>query len=444
MGQLHARVERLRRPALAGYVIVVLLATLTPFVPDFDAGRMQLRLWEAIFPSLAPGDVVDFARNIVLFAGWGLVWMATAPRGGGWRSVRRATLWGALLSTMVELCQVGSRNRYPSILDVLSNSCGSFLGAFCFGAVIYILRDHRDRKSYFGLPAAMLAAAYGAGVSLEAVVPFLRGSLGRVRGGVLRRVALVLAAFRWESVLWIPWEDILLFAPAGVLAVVALAEAGLPHREASRRVAWAGTLLAAVTELLHAPLGIPIVLGAALAHATAVALGAWAAGRWLAPLSTKVRGADRPRGLMTAYALLLVAWAWRPYIPEFDPGQYARKLHAPWWVPLALTGRSSDSFAIVDVSIPFLLAVPAGALLAVWPLRREGPLRTALPGIYLAFLLEAGQLFIVGREPDITDFLVAAAGVATGWLCLRRAGFQPYGELLPRPIADPQPEGAHR
>jgi VanZ family protein len=394
---------------------------------------MEQRLIRALFPPLTPGDVVDFARNIVLFAGWGLVWMATAPRGGGWRSVRRATLWGAMLSVCVELCQVASRNRYASILDVLSNTTGSFLGAFCFAGVIYILRDQRDRKSYFGLPAAMLAAGYGAAVFLEALVPFLRASLGQIRGGPLRRAALVLAAFRWESLLAIPWEDILLFAPAAMLTVVALAESGVPHARAARRVALAGAVLSLLAELLHAPLGVPIVLGAILTHAAGLGLGAWAAGRWLAPLSLKVRGADRPRALLAVYTSLLVLWAWRPYIPEFDRAEYARKLHAHWWVPLALTGRSNDSFSVVDVSVPFLLAVPAGALLAVWPLRRHGLLRTALPGLYLALILEAGQFFIVGRQPDITDFLVASAGVATGWLCLRRAGFQPYGEILSAP-----------
>lgn len=438
MGQLHARLERLRRPALAAYVAVVLLATLTPFVPDFNPGHMQLRLDRALFPPLTPGDVIDFARNIVLFGGWGLVWMATAPRGGGWRSVRRATLWGALLSVSVELCQVASRNRYASILDVLSNTAGSFLGAFCFAGVIYILRDQRDRKSYFGLPAAMLAVAYGTAAFLEALVPFMRASLGRVRGGPFQRAALVLAAFRWDSLLAVPWEDFVLFAPAGMLGVVALAETGVPHRRAARLVMVTGALLAFLAELLHAPLGVPFMLGAILAHAGGIAIGAWAAGRWLAPLSLRVRGADRPRALVALYTSLMVAWAWRPYIPEFDPLQYARKLQAQWWLPLALTGRSYDSYSVVDVSVPFLLAVPAGALLAVWPLRRHGPLRTALPGVYLALILEAGQLFIVGRQPDITDFLVASAGVATGWLCLRRAGFQPYGEILStRPGAAP-------
>lgn len=96
-------------------------------------------------------------------------------------------------------------------------------------------------------------------------------------------------------------------------------------------------------------------------------------------------------------------------------------------------------YTVADVCVPFFLAVPLGALLAVWPLRRSGLLRTALPGIYFAAALEAGQLFIIGRSPDMTDFLVVAAGVVTGWLIVRRAGFQPHGELLPPPPAQAAP-----
>ncbi|MEO8030655.1 MAG: VanZ family protein [Gemmatimonadota bacterium] len=436
MSQLHARLERLRRPALAAYGLVILLATLTPFTVDTDPDHIRGRLVRALVLSLNRADIIDAARNVVLFAGWGLVWMATSPRGGNWRSVRQATIWGFLLSLSVELGQLGSSNRFASINDVLTNTIGSFLGAICFAAVVYTLYGHRDRKSYFGLPAILLAGSYGVSAFLEALVPLFRDDHGTVHGGVLTRTAIILAGFRWDSIRDIPWEDLFLFAPAGLLAVVALVESGLSHREAALRGGIAGALLCVAAELLHAPLGIPILLGSLLAHIAGVGLGAWAAGRWLGSFSQNVRGVDRPRILLSCYVIVLTLWAWRPFFPEFDPAQYARKLHDPWWIPLALTERWNDFFSVVDVSVPFFLAVPLGALLAVWPLRRVGALRTALPGVYLALVLEAGQLFVIGREPDITDFLVAAAGVAMGWLCLRRAGFQPYGELL-RPAPAP-------
>jgi glycopeptide antibiotics resistance protein len=436
VGTLHTRLDRMRLPALLGYVAVLLLATLTPFRADPDTGRMMARLVAAVHPQFRPNDLVDAARNIVLFAGWGLVWMATSAPQHPWRAIGRATATGAAISLAIELCQVASRNRYASILDVLTNTTGSFVGAFFFAALVRTVGDHRERKSYFGLPAALLAGGYLIATGMEALIPLFRTeSFGRIHGGPFTRATYAVAMFHWSSVLDIAWEDLFLFFPAGALAVVALAENGLEHRLAAQRVMLAGLICSTLAELAHAPLGEPILVGSLIANAAGIALGAWAAGRWLAPFSQHLRGADRPRVLVALYSMVLVLWAWRPFQPEFDVVAMAEKLHRRWWVPLAMTGRRDDLFSVADVCVPFFLAVPFGALLAVWPLRRHGWLRTALPGFYLAAVLEAGQLFVVGRAPDVTDFLVVAAGVVTGWLIMRRAGYQPHGELL-APSAD--------
>jgi glycopeptide antibiotics resistance protein len=417
-------------PALAAYLVVIILATLTPFAADFNRYDIYWRLMRAAVPRFNRGDIVDAARNVILFGGLGLVWMATAPRGGAWREVRKATLCGFVISASVEFLQLFAWNRFSSINDIITNTAGALLGAVSFAIVVSTLLRHRERKSYFGLPAMLLAISYGIGAGLEALIPLFRDSLGRLSGGPVSRALLVLDTFNWNSVLDFAWADIPLYAAAGLLAAVALVESGLSHPDAARRTIVVGVLLSILIELLHAPLGIPIILGSLLARIIGLTVGAWGTGHWLSWFSNNVRGVDRPRILLAGYALVLVLWAWRPYVPEFNHMEYVRKLHDPWWIPLAMTGRWNNFYAIFDIAVPFFLGVPIGALLAVWPLRRHGPLRTALPGIYLVFVLEAGQLFVVGRSPDITDFLVAAAGVAMGWLCLRRAGFQPYGEVL--------------
>lgn len=433
MGTLHARLESLRLRSLVGYVAVLLLATLTPFVADPDPGRVAARLAAAIHPRFQPNDFVDAARNIVLFAGWGLVWMATAPPRHAWRAIGRATATGAALSLIIEICQAASRNRYASILDVLTNTTGSFLGAFFFAALVSTVGEHRGRKSYFGLPAALLAGAYGTGAALEALIPLFRSEgSGQVRGGPFLRAAYVMSIFRWSSVLDLAVEDIFLFLPAGALAVVALAERGVEARRAALWTMVIGLVAASLAELAHAPLGEPIILGSIVVNAGGVALGAWVAARTLPTFSQQLRGANRPRVLLTLYAIVLVLWAWRPFLPETSLAAMADKLKGRWWEPLALAGSRVDMYSVADVCVPFFLAIPLGALLAVWPLRRSGPMRTALPAFYLAAALEAGQLFILGRYPDITDFLVVAAGIVTGWLIVRRAGYQPHGELLAR------------
>jgi VanZ family protein len=88
-------------------------------------------------------------------------------------------------------------------------------------------------------------------------------------------------------------------------------------------------------------------------------------------------------------------------------------------------------FSVTKVVAEFLLYFPVGSLLAVWPLRRRGPLGHILPAVYVAVALELGQVFIAGRWFDSTDVLVQCAAAGVGWIIARRAGFAPYGELLP-------------
>ena len=44
-----------------------------------------------------------------------------------------------------------------------------------------------------------------------------------------------------------------------------------------------------------------------------MAIGAFAAARWVPQLSQRLRGARRPRYLLFAYVLVLALWAWRPF-----------------------------------------------------------------------------------------------------------------------------------
>jgi len=100
-------------------------------------------------------------------------------------------------------------------------------------------------------------------------------------------------------------------------------------------------------------------------------------------------------------------------------------------VPLASLAERSDVFSALHVLQQFALYLPLGALLAVWPLRRTGPLAHLLPALGLAALVEAGHLLIAGRYFDVTNALLAWAGSLVAWIVMRRCGYAPYGEALP-------------
>jgi VanZ family protein len=427
---LGTTLDRARLPARAAFIGILLLATLSTFDFDPERARVAVRLARALDPQVGARDAIDALRNLALFAGWGVVWMATAAAGRTTRQLLLALASGAAISVTVETAQLFSAVRNASLLDVATNTIGTAIGAVGFVFLVRLAAGLRGRRSFVGIPALTMAGAYGVACFLEAAVPLFRQDevLG-VSGGPVERLRIVLASFQWRSLLDLPVEDLVIFLPAGVLAVAALSEAGVVYPAARRRTIATGAVLALLAELLHGPNGQPIIAGAVLVHALAVALGAVVAAQFLPAFSQAFRGAARPRWVLRGLAVLIALWALRPWIPEFLP--LSERLSADWWVPLAALGGSMNVFSVVDVVAPFCLYFPLGALLAVWPWRRSGWMSHLWPAAYLAFGTEALQLFVQGRFVDVTDPLVQFSGALIGWTVIRRAGYRPYGETHP-------------
>ena len=420
-------------PTRLAYVGVLLLATLTPFGFDPAWADVAARLARALHPILVPSDAVDAVRNVALFAGWGMVWMVTAPATNVWVSFRTAIISGAGISLTVESLQLWSVLRRASVVDVVTNTAGSAVGALVLLSLVLLIRSRRGTQSFVGIPALVFAGSYATAAFAEAFVPLFRqNAFPNVYGGPLGRFRVALELFDAGSILPISMGDVVLFLPVGAYAVAALVEAGLAYAEAGRRVSVAGLAVFLLAEVGHGFLGQPIQLGPLVAHGLGTALGAWAAVLWLPGLTRELRGARRPLGLLIVHAFILCLWAWRPFIPELDPHIISASLFERWWVPLASLGQRMDVFSVVDVAVGFFLYLPVGALLAVWPIATRGAFRTFLPGVYLATFTELSQLFIAGRHMDITDLFIQGAGVVIGWVVIRRAGFLPYGSVARR------------
>lgn len=425
------RLARARWPVRAAYAVVLLLATLSWYRLDLDPAEIEGRVGRMLDPSLSARDVIDGVRNVVLFAGWGLVWMATAAAGRSWSALRSAVLGGALLSLLVEMLQLFSETRTASIVDVVTNTVGAGLGAAALVLLVVGLAGQRGEKSFLGLPTAILALSAGMAVLAEAFVPLFRQEVEPWgTGGPLRRLSEAMARVRLGAPTEWPVGDLLLFLPAGVLVVAALGEMRMAYRRAAVWVAGASVILFGLVEIAHGALGMEIFAGAAVVHAVAVAGGGVVAAVGLPVFTRLLRGASRPRAFTVSYAMWLVLWGLRPYSPELV-SRIGAKLEGDWWVPLRFLGSRMDMFSVVDVVVGFFLLLPLGALLAVWPLRLRGPLGGVLPALYLAAGIEVAQLLVAGRTLDITDFLIQAAGAGIGWVVVRRAGYRPYGQQLP-------------
>jgi glycopeptide antibiotics resistance protein len=417
--------------ARAAYVAVILLATLTNLEMSADLSEAGRRLLRAVDPSVGWRDAVDGLRNAALFAGLGAVWVATTLTGRVRTDVRDAALAGFALSALVEGLQVFSPERTASVLDLATNTFGAFAGAYVLALALVVVRRTKGARSYLGVPMFLPAGAYALAVLSEAATPLFRNNqLPWVPGGPLAWMREGLAystPLAWEQV---PLADVLLVAPAGFLIVMALAEGGRATAVAWRLTAGVGAVLLLGSELAHGVIRLPIRWEAVATQAAALGLGAWAAHRWLASLSRGLRGPARAQAWFAAYAVLLLLWGLRPFYPVMSVSALAAHFTAARLVPLQALAERTDVFSVVHVAQQFLLYLPLGAVLAVWPLRRAGRWSHLWPAVYLTAAVEVGHLVLVDRTFDVTNVLIAAAGLAIGWILVRRAGFLPYGDAL--------------
>lgn len=427
---LSRSLDRARWPLRIAYLVILLLATLTSLDPALDAAAAAARAGDAMNVRLTPRDALDAVRNLVLFAGWGLVWMATAPAGAGLRSLALAVLTGIAISVGVETAQLFSDVRRASPLDVLYNGGGAVIGAIVVVVAVRRLARHRAERSFVGLPAALFAGGYGMAVLGEALIPLFRQDRHSVWGDPLSRLAYSLRAIEPVSFGVLPLSEIVLFLPAGFFLAAAIAEAGNGYRRSGWIAAIVGSGLIVVTEVLRGAASVTIPAGPIVVHVLSVAAGAGAAALLLPWLTRTFRGAERPQLLFATYAGILALWNLRPYIPETDPSTWFTQLTGHWWMPMAFATARMDLFSVIDVTNGFFLYLPVGGLLAVWPFRRTGPWSGIVPGVVLAVLVEASQLFVAGRTLALADMLICAAGVWTGWVIVRRAGYPVRGQML--------------
>lgn len=419
------------------YALVIALATLRGLEPSADVGAAVARLGRALAPNVRPSDAVDAARNVVLFAGFGAVWVATAAPGRLRRALLRVTLLGALLSATVEVAQLFSPVRWASVLDLATNTGGAFVGALAVALGVAVARA-RPRVALAPPPLALLAVPYAAACAFEAFSPFGRpDQVPAAWGGPGPRWAAAVAYLRAHPHTLGTWTDPLLFAPAGALALLLWAERGgrawpgVTAVTAGLGLTWLGAEVArgvaggdmapwAVALRTLATLAGAVVAARALARPgddAGIDAGTDAVGR-----VARVRAWLARYGL-AAFAAVLLVWSWRPFGPVGSLAEVGSKLGRDALVPLRALAADYSLHSVADVAVSFQLYVPVGAWLAARSARSGGRarLRALWPGLVLALVAEAGQLFVAARTVDVTDVLVQAAGVFLGWAVVRQA-----------------------
>src|SRR5262245_19652217 len=141
----------------AAYIAIILIATLTGLQFSANQADALARLQRAFGLSLTWREGVDALRNLVLFAGFGAVWVGTSRDKRTSRDVKQAAVISFVLSAIVEGVQTFSPVRTASVIDVAMNTLGGIAGAVTAAKLITTVRTPLNERSYVGIPALLIA-----------------------------------------------------------------------------------------------------------------------------------------------------------------------------------------------------------------------------------------------------------------------------------------------
>jgi glycopeptide antibiotics resistance protein len=330
-------------------------------------------------------------------------------------------LSGFLLSGAVECAQLFTPNRTTSLLDLVTNTAGSTLGAvigWLFARRVWPAMVGRFRQLTVQRPMAACSLAVAAGLTVTALAPFdISVQVSELKTAIKNARLVPFGPTLDGSVApekaWPLASDLLVWMLAGGLFTLAAREAGRRGGQAILLAVIAGVGLCLATELMQIVipshrLDITTVLMALVGSS----VGALSLAR------TQSRNArDWITPALSIWGVIAVLNFWAP--PNFAwPGPPF--LRPEWFVPFWSYYIRTNAAALADVINQVLIFVPLGVLLAAGS-RRRSILQAALIGFAVGLILEAGQAFLPERTAELTDALSASVGAGLG-LALWRWG----------------------
>ena len=436
------------------YAALVIYASMVPLNYRYHApGQAWNRLLNTRHHIPAMASRSDVAANVLLFVPLTFLAMGASTKEGtlrgGWALAPLVAIVAGVLSGCIELAQVYFPPRVVSLSDVAAESAGGIVGIvlwFVFGRRITrwaralwqgqmqyrqaageaigpaAARQGRPRPLR-GRLAIMILAGYVVVLTFYQLMPLdLTISPAEVYHKYKEdRVTLVPFSDRVGMSRYIVAAKVALLIPVGMLF-------SLPHRGGGR-----GLLAAAGYGLLYAA-GLEtaqLLVRWRYTSATDVVLGTAGAilgGVWSIILGPDARYPLREsafwrrcgRWIKLAAAIAWALWLlwdqWRPFDFTWPEGGVLRRAIAALRVPLYYLYSKSEFEALTQVARGFGWFLILGMLVrSLWPLeRRDGIWKAATLVCGFVLGIEAGQLFLPDRVPDMTNILVAAAGGSVG------------------------------
>ncbi len=172
------------RSAFLAYTLYIIYGTTLPFrftlSGDIIINQLHKLVSLRYYASLPSSTIqLDGISNILFFIPFGLFFYNSEffRRKGysGRKSIQRIIVSGALLSMFVEMLQVFTVNRSPSILDILTNTAGTYLGA---SLGFFLMQRglgrwlNRQVNRLYANPDLFLISMYGIYLLMASLAPF--------------------------------------------------------------------------------------------------------------------------------------------------------------------------------------------------------------------------------------------------------------------------------
>jgi VanZ family protein len=329
----------------------------------------------------------DLVANFLLYIPLGAMCVLTSRGPAQWMRIFRATGWGALLSGSIEITQLGTLHRITSIIDVGLNSLGSLLGASLTIAYLAVgdrwlargIGRARPPVIPMGLILLWLAADFA---------PYVpRFHFSQVRES--------LDGFWQQS--W-SWQHVLI--TLGGWCILS---------ECARRMFRLQQALVTLLVLLAATIAARLAILSQ--HLAPQEIFAWSAVSFAIAVSIGMRNESRVRLVFYVGTIALLAHELLPWRLSSTPQSFL-------WVPFSGSLLSGRNYQPLLEKIFWYSAV-------LWALLvyHRSDWRAVLQLIFVVAAIEILQIWMPGKEPEITDVLLVATAGAAFWL-LRRA--QPY------------------
>jgi VanZ family protein len=454
-----------------------LYASLIPFrFVSVPLREVYWQLRGLVFDPLYIWSRADFLANILMgcpvgFFAMGLLMSKRGPIASRWPfgtllRIVVAVAFGMTFAITLELLQVFTPFRHVAQSDVIAQTTGAFLGACAWLAVGSALMDLWPvvTPDPFGSRTAA-ARAYTRTYIMLGLYTALWCLAMTLPLDITASPREIWAKYQAGYIVLVPFT-----ATGGVTAAVVVgwlmtALAAIPvgafTLHALRRRGWrpgiwvagaAATLFVAGVEIVQ------ILVAQRTADATDIlvggtgaVVGVWRAGHW--KLDDARGGVPRPgqygesgqageeaqeasdRGISrrgrpawaaggaVVWCLALALYHWRPFAFSFDPVLVRERIDHVSLLPLQGYAAASGVDVLAQALTKTGLGYPLGILMAalLWarrPSTRQGVRLRLVVGLVVAIglfaVLEAGQLFLPDRVPDVTDVLLGSAGAMAG------------------------------